>query len=181
MQASVSPCDDPVEPLAVLVQPGERPDRPGSEQEAIGVPKSTPQELPGEHGGDHDPREVVVGERGVADVGRDEHLSLTLTLDLALGEGEVSGLETRVDDDLVLTRLEIEQLSVGEAETPGALVIGGAIGDQVGLVGQRMQVLTQLLERQPRPHGLAVGDDVERTNGGNRRPWCRPWPRCRRP
>ena len=36
------------------------------------------QKLAGEHCGDHDPGEVVVGERGVADVGRDEHLSLTL-------------------------------------------------------------------------------------------------------
>jgi hypothetical protein len=76
---------DAIEAVAVLVQPGERPDRPRREQEAVGLPQSTLQELLSDHGGDRDAGEVVVGERGVADVGRDEHLPLAVDHELGVG------------------------------------------------------------------------------------------------
>ena len=152
---------DPVEAVAVAVQPGERADRARGEQKAVGVAQRAVEELAREHRRDRDPGEVVVGERGVADVGRDEDLARALALDLELRVGEVAGLERGVDDHLVVARLELSQLVVRQAEAPGAVVVGGAIRDQVRVVGKRVQALAQGVERQRRADGLAVGDDVE--------------------
>ena len=70
-----------------------------------------------------------------------EHLLLLLALDPVLGIGEVARLEGRVDDHLVFAGLQLEQLAVGEAEAPGALVVGGPIGHHVRLLGERVQPL----------------------------------------
>ena len=65
---------DAIQRLAVLVQPRQRSDRARREHEPVGVPQLSLRKLLGEHRRDRDPREVVVGERRVADVGRDQHL-----------------------------------------------------------------------------------------------------------
>ena len=83
---------DPIEPVAVLVQPCERPDRPRGEEEAVRVPKPSLHQLLREHRRNDDPREVVVGERGVAYIGRDQDLAVPSTLDQVLGVGEVAWL-----------------------------------------------------------------------------------------
>ncbi len=48
------------------------------------------------------------------------------------------------------------------AEAPAFGVIGRAIGDQIGLVGQRVNVRLQLGERQPRAHRRAVIQHMQR-------------------
>ena len=88
--------------------------------------------------------------------------SSLFALDLELRVGEVAGLESRVDHDLVLARWEPKQLAVREAEAPGAFVVGGPVWDHVRSVGQRVQPLTQFVEWKRRPYRLAVGNDVER-------------------
>ena len=121
---------DAMQRVAVLVKPRQRPDRPGREQEAVGVPQLSLRELLGEHRRDRDAREVVVGQRRVAHVGRDQDFVLALPLEPHLAVGEVTGLERRVDDHVVLPRLQLEQLAMGQAEPPGAVVVGGPVGHQ---------------------------------------------------
>ena len=53
------------------------------------------------------------------------------------------------------------ELAVGQAESPVLLVVRRAIGDPVGPVRQRVQVLPQLRELHPAPDRDAVADDVE--------------------
>ena len=72
----------------------------------------------GEHRRDGDPREVVVGERGVADVGRDQDLLLAVPLDHELRVGQVARLERRVDHDLVVARLQARAAACGRGRSP---------------------------------------------------------------
>ncbi len=48
-----------------------------------------------------------------------------------------------------------------EAEAPVLAVVGRAVRDPVGLVGQRVKMRPQLRERHARAHGHAVVDDVQ--------------------
>ena len=98
----------------------------------------------------------------MADVGRDQHLPLPLPLDQKLRIGQMARLEGRVDHHLVLARLQLEQLPMGQAEAPGALVVGGPVRHHVRLLGKCVQALAQRIEREGRVHRLAVGDDVQR-------------------
>ena len=50
---------------------------------------------------------------------------------------------------------------LAEAEAPGLVVVRRPVRDEVGLVGQRVQVRSELVERHRAPHGHAVVDDVE--------------------
>ena len=59
-----------------------------------------------ELGQERDPGEVVVRERRVADVRRQQHLVLALAREEALAVGERARLERAVDHDLVLAVLE---------------------------------------------------------------------------
>ena len=101
--------------VAVLMQPSERSDRAGCEQEAVGVPQAPLHQLLGEHRGDDDSGQIVVRERGVAGVGRYKDLSIAFALDRKLRIGEVARLERRVDHHLVIAR-------------PAARAAGGARG-----------------------------------------------------
>ena len=121
----------------------------------------TLEQLTREHRGDRDAGKVVVRERGVADVGRHDHIALVRALDRELGVGEMARLERRVDHHLVVARLQRQELAVREAEAPGAAVVRRPIWDDVGLIGQRVEPLAQRLQRERSSHRLAVGDDVE--------------------
>ena len=50
---------------------------------------------------------------------------------------------------------------MGQAEAPGAVVVRGPIGHHVRLVRERVQSLSEHLERHSRAHRLAVGNDVQ--------------------
>src|SRR5436853_459108 len=62
--------------------------------------------------------EVVVGQRGVADVRRDEDLVVGFTADHRFSVRKVARLQGRVDHDVVLALAKLAELPVREAETP---------------------------------------------------------------
>ena len=130
-----------VQALAVPGQPGDGADAARGEQEAIAVAALVyPGEGLGQVDRDRDPREVVVGELRMADVARDEDLFGGLPRQQALAPGHRAVLERGVDEDLVLAARQGFEESMGQAEAPGFLVVGGAVRDQVRLFRQAVQV-----------------------------------------
>ncbi len=147
--------------LLVAREPGDRADRAGAEEEAVRVAKRPAREVLRERGHQHQSREIVVRHRRVAGVARDEHLVCGLARHESLGVGQRAVLERRVDADLVLALRKRLEPAVLKAEAPVRGVVGVAERDPVGVLGEREQVLLQLGERQPLPHGDAVAEDVQ--------------------
>src|SRR5690606_13379734 len=103
-----------------------------------------------------DPRKVVVGERRVAAMARDEDLAVRPSADDVLAVRETPGREGGIDADLVLAVFERLELPVRQAEAPVLLVVRGPVRNPVRPIQQRMETRPQLLERQPGPDGDAV-------------------------
>ena len=107
------------------------------------------------------PGEIVVAQRGMADVGREQDLPLGVPRQEALAVGERAVRQGRVDADLVLPLRQRFQGAVRKAEPPGLLVIRRPVGDQVRLLRQGEQVFLQLREGHLLVNGHAVAEDVE--------------------
>jgi hypothetical protein len=97
----------------------------------------------------------------MASVTGNQNLFGGLTGEIALSICQRSIFKRRVDAYLVLTILESEHISMGEAEPPGLLVIGRAIRDPVRIFRDGMQIWSQLTELKGSGYGHAVIDDVE--------------------
>src|SRR5262249_46555318 len=106
-------------------------------------------------------REIIVGQRGMTYVTRDEDFARRLTGKVVLTVCQRPRLERRVDTDLVLTVGHRVELTLAQAKAPGLAIEGRAIWDPLGPVGQRVQVWSQLGERHATPYRDAVADDVE--------------------
>ena len=64
--------------VLVAREPGERPDRAGDEKKEIAVARPQHLDIARQHRRDRNPREVVVGERGVADMAGQQNRILAL-------------------------------------------------------------------------------------------------------
>src|SRR5262249_49703327 len=80
--------DDMSELVLVARKPSQRSDRAGDEEKAIAVARPKRLDMPRQHRRDRDPREVVVGERGVADMTgkQDRVVALARYQQLAIAE-----------------------------------------------------------------------------------------------
>ncbi len=140
-----------VERLAVAVEPAERTERARDSRAggtcAVSVcSRQRPRERPEQH----DAREVVVGERRMADVRREQELGVRRAGEVDLARGERAVLERGVDDDVVVAVGERVEPASGHAEPPLLLPVRRPIGDQVGIVGVREDVVAELVEARPR-------------------------------
>ena len=151
-------------------EPSDRPDRRRRPNEAMGEPPLRAlHEPPRQHRRDAHARQVVVRERGVADMRRDQHLLVALARNDELAEGKRAavgaGHEIGVDHDLVgaepgpLDRLAIV---LGDAEAPFVAEEGGAVGHEVGLVAQGMEVGGECLPAHRFPHGHGTVHEMQR-------------------
>src|SRR5690606_28849074 len=104
--------------VTILCEPSDRTDGPRSVQEAMGVARLATRHFAREKCGNHYAGEVVVAERGVADVRRDQHFVLALPRNHELAVAERSGFERRIDADLVLSFDEGIEHSLAQAEAP---------------------------------------------------------------
>ena len=147
--------------LLVAREPDDRADGAGDEQQPVRVAERAGAEQTAERGEHRDPGQVVVRQRRMADMGREEHLFVARSGNEHFAVGERAGLERRVDADLVVTVLEPEQVVVGEAEAPALLVVRRAVGDEVGTVGQREEVAAEVRQCEALPHRCAVADEVQ--------------------
>src|SRR5688572_1773376 len=84
----------------------------------------------------------------MADVTGDQDLPLRFSEEEELAVGQRARRQRRVDEDLVFSFLEAEELVMRQAETPLLPVIGGPIRDQVRLVRERKEVRSQLRKRE---------------------------------
>jgi hypothetical protein len=117
--------------------------------------------VPRELRAERDSREVVVAERGVADVAREQDLVGGLAAQYALAVRQAPLGERAVDADLVLSVGQVGEARVLEAEAPALLVVGRPVRNPARALGQRVQMGPQLGERHPPVDGHAVLDDVE--------------------
>ncbi len=131
---------DTVDALTVVGKPGDCPDCSGNEQEPVAQPPGPVRERRGKQCGCGDAGGVVVGHAGVADMSGDKKFPRAAAGQRNLGEGQRAVGERRVDMYLVLTVRQLAALPVAQAEPPGLVVIGGAVGHPVGVVGQGVQV-----------------------------------------
>ena len=145
-----------------LRQPADGADGGRNEDEAVGVATTgqCSQRLR-QPGGGGNARQVVVGQRGVADVGGDEHLLGAVTGQDAFAEGHRPLHEIGIDTDLVGAGLQRLQLPVGQAEAPVTLEVLRAIGNPVRPVGQREEMRAQFVQRQRPPKRGAVVDQMQ--------------------
>ena len=152
---------DAAHPMLVAREPGDRADCPRGEQKTVAVARPQRGEALGQKRQQREPRAVVVGERRVADVRREQELLVRRAAVQILAVGEAAGVEARVNHHLVQAVGQRREPVVGHAEAPGLGVVGGPIGNQIGLVGQREDMLLQLVQRQRRTHRPTVVQDVQ--------------------
>src|SRR5712691_10118905 len=84
---------DPGHAGAVLAQPSDRADRARHEQEPIRQPPRLLRQRSRLKCRDRDTRKIVVRERGMADMSRDQNLVVLLSLEVILAVGELPVLE----------------------------------------------------------------------------------------
>ena len=144
-QTRVRPWAIAADRLRIASEPGDRADRARGEQESVGEPGALAQAVARQLDGDGDAREVVVAEGRMADVGGDQDLLVALALDPELAVAERARSEARVDADLVARLGQRVALALREAEAPGVVVVGGAVGNPVRVLGERVQVRRRAL------------------------------------
>ena len=147
--------------LLVQCQPGDRTDGPGHEEKPVGVARRGAREQARQRGAEDHAGEVVVGQRRMAAVGREQHLVGLRPGDQELAVRERSLGETGVDLHLVFARLQAAAPLVGQAEAPVLLVVARPIGNQLRLIGQRVEVPLQLLELHLSAERDAVVEQVQ--------------------
>ena len=113
-----------------------------------------------------DAREVVVGERRVADVRAEQELVVAPTGNHDLARGQRSCLERRVDDDVVVAVGKPFELPAAHAEPPLLLPVRRTEGDELRVVAVGVDVGAELLERDDGVDRRAVAEHVQRGVGG---------------
>src|SRR5580704_12973721 len=106
-------------------------------------------------------REVIIAERGMARVTRDQYLVIGGALDPIFAVRQVSWLEGRVDADLGVPFLHAFQLPVAQAKSPGFTIVGGTVRNPVRRFRQREEVWLEFRERHGLVHRYAVVEHVE--------------------
>jgi hypothetical protein len=89
-------------------QPGDRPDCPRHEHEAVGMVMMTALKVLRHIDGSGDARQIVVAERGVTAVTRDENLVITCSFEKGFAVRQVTVDQRAVDAHLVRVLLECQ-------------------------------------------------------------------------
>ena len=147
----------------VFVEVADRADRLGDDDETVRMVRRALSKLFEQQRRQDESREVVVGQRRVTAVRRDDVLLAAVALGSGVGVGEFAvGVEVAVDVHLVGLVLahRLERL-VTETEPPVALVVTRPVGDGVGHPRQRVEVVAEFVEREFGLDGDAVVDDME--------------------
>ena len=97
------PASNPTQPVDVPGQPGDGADGSRDEEETVRTPPLVlVQEVPGKVGGDADARKVVVAERGMANVCRDQEFVVEFARQEQLAVGQMARLQGGVDTNVVV-------------------------------------------------------------------------------
>ena len=155
------PMLDPVRDAFVQCQPGNRADGPRNEDEPVRIAERTAVQVSRKKGAERHSGKIVVANRRVTNVTGDEHLIGTFPGDQALRIGQVPRFERRVDNHFIQTLLQIIELILAEAKSPALLIVGCLVRNPVGVIGKRIQVLTQFRQRHPFVDGGAVVQNVQ--------------------
>src|ERR1700741_5455518 len=87
--------------ILVAGEPGQRADRARDEQQTISITRSQALDMLGQHRRDNDPRQIIVGERGVTDVAGKEDRLFTFSRDYQLAIGQMPRSQIGIDYDSV--------------------------------------------------------------------------------
>jgi hypothetical protein len=97
----------------------------------------------------------------MADVCRKQKLVRGFALMEILAVGQISILKTRVDHHLIALVSQARKLTMGHAECPVLCIVGSSIGDKIRLIGQGMDMLLELAQRNPLSHRHAITHDMQ--------------------
>ena len=142
-------------------QPGDGPDRPGNEEEAVAQFRRATRNGTGHQHGDRHRGEVVIGQRGMTAVAREQNLVRPPSRDHHFAIGEASRGQRAVDAHLVAVIGKGLQHPVRQAESPALPVVARPIGNPVRLIGQGVQVRAKLREGHGGPDRHAVAHHVQ--------------------
>ena len=112
---------DPGDRAFVPAQPRDGSDGPGYEQKPVGIAQLERREMPRQDRGYREAGQVIVAERRMAGVGRDQDLVGGVSRKAALGITQVAICQRRIDADFVFTVRQAQQLAdpLGPGERPG--------------------------------------------------------------
>lgn len=97
----------------------------------------------------------------MADIGRQEDFVFRFTRHDQFAIVQQARAKVGVDDNTVSAGPKRLALPLGNAEAPSPAVIGGHIGNGIGLVGQRIEVRLQFVTFQPDIGRLGISDEVK--------------------
>src|ERR1700730_13675439 len=97
----------------------------------------------------------------MTDIGREQYLAAAAACYDEVGIGQRARSQGGVDLDVIAAGRERFPLGMRQAEPPAPCVIGGDIGNGVGLVWQRIEMLLQLGELDDLVHRLRIADNVQ--------------------
>ena len=153
---------DAVEFVAIAIEPAERAERARAPEQAEGMCQRLVGQRLRERPEQHDAGEVVVGERRMAHVRGEQELGVARAGEVDLARRQRAVLERRVDDDVVVAVLERLELPPAHAEPPLLLPVRRPVGDQLGVVRVREDVIAELAEADDGIDRDAVAEHVER-------------------
>lgn len=123
--------------VLVASEPGDGPDGSGNKKEAVGKAKIPARKKFGKMGRDCESGQIVVGERRMAGVARNQNFFRRPAGQIAFAVAQVAALQCGVDAHFVAAVLEGQQLIVRQAEAPIFLVVGGTVRNPVRAVRDR--------------------------------------------
>ena len=92
----------------------------------------------------------------MADVSRQEYLTVLLTPDDAFPVGEMAFLQVTINKNVILAFSQPDPFTVCNTKTPSFLIIRNHIRDGIRLVFQAIEVLLQLRKGHPTVNGDRV-------------------------
>src|SRR5262245_4734801 len=97
----------------------------------------------------------------MTDMGREEYFALDFSWHKMLSVCQMALRQCRIDTNVVLFIFHFEQLVMTQAESPGLLIIGRAIGNPAGAIRKAVQMLLEFSQRHALLHRLAVTHHVQ--------------------
>src|SRR4030095_3454727 len=100
----------------------------------------------GQKNSQSDSRKIVIRQRWMADMGRDQYLILSLPFEKIFAVGKIAVAQSGVDADFVFTLRERCEYLVAQAEAPVLFIIGSAVGNPIRVLRHCERVGFQFLK-----------------------------------
>src|SRR6266481_4124154 len=131
---------DSLTSCSILSEPGDRPDRAGNKKESIRIAKIPPRKKVRQKSSDGEPGKVVIRERRMTGMTRNQNLVGRAAGQKAFAIRQVPILESGIDAHLVFAIFQGEHLIMRETKPPIFLVVGRPVRNPFGICRKRIKV-----------------------------------------